>query len=257
MKQTILILFALTSIYSCGPDSKKEKENDQLEPIDNVEALTFEERAHQHVRQNLQMAANEKYTLNIYYEHLNNDTILDAVITVNRLDHAMNKSQKNRTLPKDAALDFWGNYNNFFYYDSELDKITPNVPIVSSATNPLKVSFENITSETHKDIIIDYRIRNSEFRRYYLLIDKLPSYVFQWKVFDGLGTKDEKEANCFGYDKGTYSTAKDIIIYKAELGDIAPGIDYTKIDPEITCLKEVDKRFFYNTRDRKYYTKDK
>lgn len=256
MKQITFIFLALI-VFGCEPDSKTEKQ-DQTDTVDQITPqLTLEERAHQHVRQNLNMSANEKYTLKIYYEHLNNDSILDAVITVNRLDHAMNVSQKNKTLPKDAALDFWGNYNNFFYYDSELDKITPNVPIVSSATNPLKVSFENITSETHKDIIVDYRIRNSEFRRYYLLIDKLPSYVFQWKVFDGLGTTDQKEANCFGYDKGSYSTAKDIIIYKAELEDIAAGEDYTKIEPKITCSDEIDKRFFYNTRDRKYYTKDK
>ena len=70
-------------------------------------------------------------------------------------------------------------------------------------------------------------------------------------------TADQKEANCFGYDSGSYSTAKDIIIYKGELEDIGPEVDYTKINPKITCSEEIEKRFFYNTRDRKYYTKDK
>jgi len=253
MKQIILVAVSLVLIFGCTEpheptilkDQTAEKEHDNV---------PFEERVKLHVQSQLGILGSEKYELKIYKEQLTNDGVEDAIITVNRLEFAIEQSKKENKLAKAAEVDFWGNYNIIFYYDSELDKITPPMEIASSPMRSMRVSFENISSENYKDALIDYPIRNSEFRIFLPIIEHAPKNTFQWKLYDGWGT-EAVEAYCFSYDKGSYSNIKDIIVKKASIQKIEKGDDYNKIEPIINCSEEVLHRFFFNPNDSKYYTK--
>jgi len=255
MKKILILFLPIILFFACSETHEQSDFKDQTEEQD-FSNVSFEERVKLHVQSQLGIPGNEKYGLEIYKENLTEDGIEDAIITVNRLEYAINKSKAENKLAKASEVDFWGEYNIIFYYDSELDKITPPMPITSSPTKSLRVNFENISSETYKDVIIDYPIRNSEFRIYLAIIDHAPSNTFQWKLFDGWGT-DEVESYCFSYDKGSYTNVKDILINKGKIKNISKNDDYNKITPEITCTEEEVHRFFFNPKDRKYYTKNK
>lgn len=253
MKQFILLIISATLLFACTETHEQSTLEDQTAEKEH-ENVSFEERVKLHVQSQLGILGKENYELKIYKEQLTNDGVEDAIITVNRLEFAIQKSKEDKKLAKASEVDFWGNYNIIFYYDSELDKITPPMEIASSPMRSMRVSFENITSNEYKDALIDYPIRNSEFRIFLPIIDHAPTNTFQWKLYDGWGT-DAVEAYCFSYDKGTYSTVKDIIVKKASIQHIKKEDDYNKIEPVITCSEEEVHRFFFNPKDNKYYTK--
>jgi hypothetical protein len=242
----ILILLVL----ACTEEHEQSK-SIKDEPEEVVPDIPFEDRVKVHVQSQLQIPGGEEYTLKIYKEQMTEDGIEDAIITVNRLNYAMEKAKK-KNLVKSAEYDFLGGYNILFYYDSELDKITPPLSFTSTPYRELKVSFENISSTAYKDPIIDYPIRNSEFRIFLPIVNHAPKSVMQWKVYDGWGT-DAVEAYCFEYEKSNQSTFKDIVIKKASLKNIGRDENYNEIKPEISCGTETVKRFWFNPQDNKYY----
>jgi len=244
----LIVLFAL----SCSEEHEQSNSIIDDRKDEFVPNVSFEERAKLHVQNQLQIPGGEKFSIQIYKENLTEDGIEDAIITVNRLEFAMQKAKNKNLLTKSAEMDFLGGYNILFYYDSELDKITPPLSFASTPYRELKVSFEHISSSAYKDVLIDYPIRNSQFRVFLPIINHAPKSVLQWKVYDGWGT-DAVEAYCFEYEKGTYSMMKDILVKKASLKNINRGDDYNKITPEITCGKETVKRFWFNPKDGKYY----
>ena len=125
--------------------------------------------------------------------------------------------------------------------------------MASSPQRELGITFANISSDKHKDVMMDYTIRNSQFRKVFLFIDDKPVYSFHWKLYDGWGT-DELEAYCFDFGTGSYSETKDIIIYRGVMKNIGKDDDYYSIEPQIECTDKLVKRFFFNTQDRQYYT---
>src|SRR5690606_17254074 len=106
----------------------------------------------------------ETFEMQVYKEHLNYDGLEDAIITVNLLNRAINKAKQSGHFNKSVQLDFFGDYNCFFFYNSETDKISDPIFIASTPYRELKVSFEHVSSVQYKDAIIDYPVRNSEFR---------------------------------------------------------------------------------------------
>lgn len=245
-------LFLFFIAFSCTEEH--EQSNFEEEIKDEIAGnISFEERVNLHIRSQLQILGSEKHDIKIYKEQLTSDGIEDAIITVNRLEYAIANARANKKIVKSTELDFWGSYNLVFYYDSELDKISPPFEFNSTPLRSLKVSFANISSSEYKDAIIDYPIRNSEFRIFLPIINHAPTQVLQWKVYDGWGT-DKVESYCFSYERGTYSPFKDISIKKATLKNITKEDDYNTIKPEITCTDEEVQHFFYNPKDRKYYT---
>lgn len=250
MKHFFLSCIILSFLSACSENTSGDEPTET--PVEE-EILTLEQRFERHAKSTLEIPATENFKLKIYSEHLNHDGLEDAIITVNRLDYAIDKAKQGGNFNKSVQLDFFGNYNCFFFYNSETDQISAPIFIASTPFRELKVSFEHISSDQYKDPIIDYPVRNSEFRRYYPIIDGSPTYVFQWKVYDGWGT-DELEAYCFTYSPGSYSSFRDIIVNKADMVNIQPGDNYDTIHPSIECTEKLDHRFFYNPKDRKYYT---
>jgi hypothetical protein len=207
------------------------------------------------VRAKLSIQANEKFELQIYRAQLDNDGIEDAVITVNRLDFAMKEAMASPNPAKRAELGFMGNFNYFFFFDGKLDMLSPPIAIPSSPLLPLQVSFENISSEAYKDILIDFRIRNASYKDFYTVSNHTPRRIFQFKNFDGLGTPIT-EAYHFEYGAGSYGPQKNIFVMEAKLEGLPKGADPNTFVPALSPLEKIKYTFFYLESEAKYATKD-
>ena len=252
------VLVLVMGIFSSCQSNQTTDDNESNHPLnekvsDDDPSLPFNERLKQYIERQLNTKPGENYTIKVYEENLNDDNKKDVVITVNRLEYALKSAEEKNLVTKSQVMGFFGNHNYMFYYSSKTNKFSSPFIIASSPQRELNISFENISSDNYKDIVVDYAIRNSQFRKFYLMLDDAPIYSFQWKIYDGWGT-NQLEAYCFEYGKGSYSAVKDIIIKKATMKNIAKEDDYNTIEPEINCTDELVKRFFFNTQDRKYYT---
>ena len=240
-------------IYSCSGNDVKDK--DDLK-IKSVKKLPFEKRFKREIESKLQIPVNEKYTYKIYKDFLNLDDVKDAVITVNRLDFALNEASKSENTAQIAEAGYTGNYNFFFYYDGKTDQISNPIAVASSPQVPLEVKLENIQSEFFKDITITYHIRNSAFKNYYLMMNGNIQLMFQWKLFDAIGTTNP-EANYLEYEKGSYNEFKDIVIYKGKIKNYSPLVkDIYNYNPLIEKDGVKLYRFFFDKRTLKYSTND-
>lgn len=248
---TIITLF----LISCG-GNVQEKDKIDSDKNDSKSEMNFDERAKREIEAKLSIPSTEKYNIQIHKEYLNSDDLKDAIILVNRLEFAKEEAKKE-TNSKRAEFGYMGNYNYFFYYDGKLDKISIPMIIASSAKAPLSVKFENVQSEIYKDVLIEYRIRNSAFRNYYLIENGTMQLVFQWKLFDLVGNENY-EANYLEYQNGSLSLAKDIIIYKGKIKNYS-----TKIGDVYTYNPTIEKdggelyRFFFDPKTYKYMTKNR
>lgn len=241
------------SVIGCGNKQNDSNPNNKKE---QTKKLPFEQRFKREIESKLQIPVNEKYTYKIYKDFLNLDDIKDAVITVNRLDYAINEAAKSENTAQIAEAGYTGNYNFFFFYDGKTDKISNPIAVASSPQVPLEIKLENIQSEFFKDITVTYHIRNSAFKNYYLMSNGNIQLMFQWKLFDAIGT-NLPEANYIEYENGSYNEFKDIVIYKGKIKNYTPIVkDIYNYHPEIE--KEGSKlyRFFFDKRTLKYSTND-
>ena len=253
MKYLYLSLLFLC-LFSCAEDHIQNKTIDK--PLSEVKkSQTVEEIIVRQIEGTLTIPAIEKYTYEIYSEELNGDDSLDFIVTVNRLDFALNKAIEKGNTAQRAAMGYIGNYNFIFYMDGASKEMTQSIPVPSSPHGKLEVSFENVKTEAYKDIIVDFRIRNSKFRRYFSVTNKTPMQTFEILIFDGLGTK-ESIGYHIEYGTGSYSLSKDILVYKAEIEDIeikSPN-DVYGINPNIYSIKELERLWFFNDYQNKYFT---
>jgi hypothetical protein len=251
--QLLVVIFAFG--YSCSDsqeNNKKVVDESQL-PEEKGDLNTYAKR---HVQAQLRIPANEKYIMEIYKENLDGDDKQDAIITVNRLNFAIEEAANSANPAKRAEIGYMGNFNFFFYYDGAKDLISPPIVIASSPLLPLKVSFENISSENYKDISIDFRIRNSSFKDFFSVINHTPRRVFEFRNFDGMGTT-KSECYTFNYTTGSYSAFKDIQVFKANLGAVPANADLNTFEPSINPTAELLYTFFYVPQEGKYMTKRK
>jgi hypothetical protein len=253
LSSLLLLIPTLLFLFSCDEEVEKEVVSANELPQDNSDLSTYAKR---HIEAALRIPATEKYTLSILKNNLDGDDKEDAVILVNRYQFAMDEAGKSPNPAKKAELGFMGNYNYFFYFDGGLNLISPPLAIPSSPMLPLKVSFENITSSSYKDILIDFRIRNASYKDFYTISNHTPLRIFQWKNFDGLGTS-ENECFVFDYTLGSYSESKDILIKKGVLGAVPKNADLFIYEPTITAAKKQETlfNFFYLPKTGKYVTK--
>ena len=251
MNKIIAILFFIPLFFSCSEDKNDNIETEKKENKDNQ---TLEKMVDRHVQAQLSIPSTEKYSLQIYKEHLDGDDKLDAIITVNRLNFAYEEANKSGKYEMRKELGFTGHYNYIFYYDGGLNMISPSIIVPSSPQAELVVKFENISTSAFKDVLVDYKIRNSSFRNYYNIMNHSPVQVFQWKLYDYLGEKNV-EANYIEYSNGSVGLARDILIYKGELKNRTKVKDIYKFSPEIEKDGELLHRFFYLDREGKYFTK--
>lgn len=250
MKSIAYFLFLCLIISSCTENNNATEDSIEEDPKN----LSLEEMTDRHVRATLGINPDEKFSLKIYKEHLDGDDKIDAIITVNRLNYALDEAAKSNNSAKQAEVGFTGNFNYIFYYDGHLNQISPDIKIASSPHGELKVSFEHISSEAYKDVLVDYKIRNSSFRDFFTILNHSPILVFQWKIYDRLGEKDP-EALYFEYAPGTQSVSKDILIYQGNLDNASSVGDIYKFDPKISKKGQLLHHFFYLDAEGKYFTK--
>jgi hypothetical protein len=196
----LLFLFTLFYCASCNEGKDRKEVAEEELPTNHLDLNIY---AKNHIESELRISVNEKYTLSIHKENLDGDDKIDAIILVNRYEYALEEAAKSVNPAKQAELGFMGNYNYFFYFDGALNLISPPLAIPSSPMLPLKVSFENISSASYKDALIDFRIRNSSYKDFYTVANHTPRKIFQWKNFDSLGTAN---ATCFifNFETGSY-----------------------------------------------------
>jgi hypothetical protein len=255
MKNIFLLIIIIQTLAACNNDANKpiEKENT---PGTTIKKLSVEEQAKGHIMRALSIPANEKFTYTIYKEYLDGDDKIDAIITLNRFENAKNDAAKSPNPALYNKFGHMGYYNFIFYYDGELNLISPQIVIASNASVPLKVSFENVYSLAYKDAIVEYHVSNAGYREYFTIVNHTPKSYFKWKNFDGV-LKGTQEAFTFGYTDGTMGPLKDILIYKAQFKQPAPGTDPNTFEPKLNPTKEIAYRFFYHTETDKYMTKNK
>lgn len=262
MKPKLIFFFAtiLTiTLQSCSDDettitTNNTNKHERKEP--------FDERARREIIHYLAIPNGEKYNLKIYREYINSDTLLDAIITVNRLEFAMNEAIKAGREAKAAELGFTGNYNYLFYYDAALDRISNPIFIPSSPGRPVDIEFESICAPTRKDVIVTYRIRNSGWKSYYSVFNEHDLMkVFEWKYFDAIGTKTP-EAILHRYEENTNTVSKDIALYESNINGYSPIVQniYTYV-PDITEKGKIQFKFFLDPVAKKFrlypeYTKN-
>jgi hypothetical protein len=208
-----------------------------------------------YIQETLNTTDEENFTYTIHKAALNPDKAIDAIISVNRLAYAKQTAIESGHVAQAEKLAYMGPFNAFIFFDGRSNSFSIPVPVPSSPLLPLDISFANISSNEHKDLVVDFRIRNSSYKEVYFLFNNKPSKVFQWKNFDGLG-KPNSEAYRFSFNPGN-GPARDIVVYKAEIetpkGEINPFI----FKPQILNSTEMLKKFFYVPAQGKYFsTKD-
>jgi hypothetical protein len=248
----ILVISCSLFLAACG---NNEVENTVLETTTPPNELNvdFDQRARREVEAKLQIPVTEKYTFNVYKEFINADTIQDAIITVNRMEFAISDAIKKNKQAKMAEIGFMGNYNFFFYYDGATDQFSVPLPVPSSPGRPLEVSFKNMVSDLTKDVIIDYRIRNSGWRSYFSVLNETDlTLVFQWKLFDYAG-EEKPEALLHILEASREHSGKDILIYNSEIDHYSQNIgDMYQYVPSITKPNKLAYRFYFEPKFGKY-----
>lgn len=247
----LLLSIALFGLNACDESKKTEETKPSTEK--KIPA-SFEEALEREITAKLEIAATEKWTYEVYEAHLNADDKIDRIIAVNRLDFAMEKAAESKNPAKMAEMDYMGNHNILFYYDGAMEKFSFPIPIPSSPKGKLDVHFMNLTTNAYQDLVVDFRIRNSKFRNYYQIGNGTMALVFQWKIFDNVGT-DSPEVYDFDYQPGSYTLAKDIVVYKGSIKNYSKTIpNYYEYNPEIIKDKMPFLRFFFDPKQQKYAT---
>lgn len=242
----------LLILQACEIDSEQQTHNKN----DKIEKLTFDQRKERHITGSLSMDATEKYSTEIFKEKINNDEFEDAIITVNRLDFAKNKAKTLKNGRQIAEMGYIGNYNYFVFYDGRLDKFSVPVPVPSSPINKLKVSFEQLSAENRKDLVVEYRVLNGSFRNYYTISGDVLQEIFQVKTFDHIG-EDKPEAYFIEYDKGSICDVKNIMVYEGKINNYPSKMeDIYQFEPEIIKTSKLFKRWFFNPKVMKYMSED-
>ena len=206
-----------------------------------------------HCRKTLFISEEENYEIKVFKENLNQDSIIDAIITINRLDFAKQKAQESEQPIKAKEIGYMGPFNAFYFYNGATNQISNPIVVPSSPLVNLKINFENISNNEYKDVLVDYRIRNSSTRQVYFLYGMVPSLVFEHTIFDELGTNN-KVAYSFNYKPGTQSKIKNILLTQGKIKRIPKQSDLFTFEPEIINTKKTFQEFFFKPDQGKYFS---
>lgn len=253
MKAFLYILLLSTLFFSCGNEASVEDASLPKEPQTD-QGRDLRSRALRHVEAQLNIAATERYILDIHKQNLDGDDKEDAIISVNRLNYAIEKAKQSPNAAKLAEIGYIGNYNYIFYYDGRLDMISPAIAVPSSPYLPLEISFEPITSTEYRDVLVTYRIRNSAFRAFFTIENHTPSRYFEWPEFNDLGTP-KQEAFSFSYVSTAMNPRKNIQIYQAKISLADTVKNFNVAKPLINKQAKLLHEFFYLPAKQTYVTK--
>ncbi len=247
----LLYVFPLLAFLLFSCDEKPVNSGDDTEIPD--EKLGMEELIKRKIVAELDIPATENYSFEIKRAQLNEDDFEDAIVLVNRKEHAIARSKEQGRQESDEKLGYVGNHNYLFYYDGMTHAVTRPIGVPSSALIPLELKFENIQTQAYSDFTIDLRIKESRWRNFYTVKNGVPKLVFQWNI-QMKNEQGEMEVYHLAYDKGSYSLAKDILIYNGKLNGSLPEDLNSDYKINTTPTGDILYRFFYNPAEQKYFT---
>jgi hypothetical protein len=253
MKFRIIFVFGFFAMGCQSED--KPSENPTRTPVETKSTEDdLNSRAKRHVEAQLQIPVTEQYGLKIFKAHLDSDGKEDAIIAVNRLEHALEGAAKNPNSAKMAEIGFVGNHNLLFFYDGGLDQISPAIAVPSSPYVPLEIQFAPITAPNYQDIMVTYRIRNSGYRAFFTVLNHTPTRFFEWPEFDEIGTPRAK-GFAFQFTESSLQPRRNIQIYaaKIELEDTVKNFFVAR--PKLLRTPTLLHEFFYLPAKQTYVTK--
>ncbi len=243
----------LLILAACETDNKPKPIVTKENPTTTSEKWVFSNAMTQEIRTGLTIGVDEKFDTTTVFEQLNDDGIMDAVITINLLERAKLDASASKNPAKVAELGYAGPYNFIMIFDGATKRFTHPTIIQSSPKSELEIKFCNIESMRFKTIIVQYRLMNAGFWTWMSLETGKPVKMFQWNVFDKIG--DEiPEAQVIEYKPNPASTKEDIIIYDGKILNYSPSKieDKTKFTPIIEKIGAEKYHFFYDPTQRTY-----
>lgn len=253
-----LILIIFLFFTSCSDDRKFTDDvvkTDSKEE-DSNQNLSEKEQIIRQVESVLSIPATEDYDIQILYKHLDEDTLRDAIVLVNRKEFAFDKAKNTNTERFFGETGNTGLYNYVFLKMGGKDKLISTNPVGSNANFPLSVHFLELTSKAHTDFYVEYRVRNSLYRNYYTVRKNKLFLTFSCPEYDKIG---EEEPLVYDIQHPTSSVriAKDIALYKGQIVGYNPSEieDVNAYTPkEIKSNGELFVYFVFNERTMKYVT---
>ncbi len=255
MKEVLLII-SLLGFVIVGCDTQKTEDNDN--PIDQIDSNKKGKKTREELVRNienqLKILPTEDYTIDFYDSDLDTDDEPDQVITVNLLERAKKEAIAKNSVENREKTGYVGNFNYLFYVDGKTGTITSPVAVPSSPHFKLLVDFDYVTSPTHKDIIVDFRIRRSQYRQYYTIRERAPFQVAESEVFEHLGD-DSLKTYAVVLEEMPNELWKSIAVYEAEstskkIEKLEDSYSYT---PEIKKSNTLVRRWYFSPQYLKYY----
>ena len=256
---------ALFFLLACAPEEKSKlvESDSQTEEIRlanlksiPVKTLEFEAALNRHVSALLKIPPTEDFDFQVHYAFLDRDTLLDAVVLVNRAAYAQEKAKKENNEDFFRYLGYSGPHNHVFVYQGQSGKVLETVPVGSTVFHPLKISFDYVSTPTHLDFWVDYRIRNGKYRNYYTVRGDKLYLTFNAPIFDEIGEPFPK-AYYHKLVESPIRTAFDIAVYHAEIKGYNPEKieDFNNFTPEEILPKdELYVYFIFDEATKKYKT---
>lgn len=254
-KHIKLLFFFIGTFFISACSNEIEETKDPLEN-EIKETLSEEEQIILQVESILSINAEENYDIQIEYKYINEDTLRDVLVLVNRKEFAFQKAKSTNTERFFQNTGHTGLYNYVFVKMGGQKNLISTNPVGSNAEYPLKSTFLELTSKAHQDFYVEYRVKNSFYRNYYTVRGNRLFLTFSCQVFDNIG-----EINPKVYDiqhlTSPVRIAKDIALYEGKIVDYNPSEieDVNNYEPkEIVKSGELYVFFIFNDKLMKYVT---
>jgi hypothetical protein len=248
---TIIYIFLLL-VTSC--DDKQLKKSDQNVPTKSID--NFDDWAKRQVETLLKINAAENYTLSIHKEYLDRDTLIDAVILVNREEYAKKKAAEDGDTSFEELVGYTGPYNYVFTHINGSEKLHQAPPVGSSATHPLTVQFETISNPSQKDFYVEYRVKSSINRNYYTINNGRVVLTFSCPLYDFMDPQNPTVYS-IKHIESEVRISKDIALYKGKITNYDPKniSDFMTYYPaEVLPTDDLYVYFIYDKKRMKYVT---
>ncbi len=256
MRNTIINLAATYTLFilliSCEENqltTATKNENTSLNE-------NFEDWVRRQVEVMLKINATENYTLTIHREYLDRDTLIDAVILLNREEFAKKKAAEDGDTSFEELVGYTGPYNHVFTYINGSKKLHQAPPVGSSASHPLTVKFETISNPSQKDFYVEYRVKSSVNRNYYTLINGKVVLTFSCPLYDFM-TPETPTIYSIQHVESDVRISKDIALYYGQIQNYNPAEidDFMNYYPQnVTTTEELFVYFIYDKKRMKYVT---
>lgn len=252
----VFLSVLLTVLFSCNSNDQKADPALNKKTAISVNDSTFSDFAKRNVENALKISASEQYDFQIKTEYINRDTLKDAVILVNRKEHALESAKRDGNLKFLEKMGYTGLHNHVFVFLGGTNELLQTAPVGSNIDYPLNVFFESLSKPSHTDFYVEYRNRNSLYRNYYTVRGNKIYLTLNCPVFDLIGEKEPK-AYAIKHKESKVRTAKDIAIFEGSIANYDPDEieNVNNFYPDsITTSNDLIVYFIYDEKTNAYVT---